>query len=80
MPHLRAVLALGRIAHDSVCDALSASRKQNPFKHGARYDLEKVSLIASYHCSRYNTNTGVLTEGMFDEVVKLAKLVAMPQL
>jgi uracil-DNA glycosylase len=35
-------------------------------------------LIASYHCSRYNTNTGVLTEEMFDSVVKQAKLAAMP--
>ncbi len=80
MPNLRAILALGRIAHDSVCDALCAPRKKSPFKHGARYELEKITLIASYHCSRYNTNTGVLTEAMFDAVVKQAKLAAMPQL
>jgi uracil-DNA glycosylase family 4 len=80
MPHLRAILALGKIAHDSVCDALTVSKTKNPFKHGARYRLDRVTLIASYHCSRYNTNTGVLTEKMFDEAVKLAKLAAMPQL
>ena len=80
MPHLRAILALGKIAHDSACEALAVSKTRNPFKHGARYDLDKVALIASYHCSRYNTNTGVLTAAMFDAVVKQAKLAAMPQL
>jgi uracil-DNA glycosylase len=78
MPHLRAVLALGKIAHDSVCDALGVSKAKSPFKHGAHYQLDRISLIASYHCSRYNTNTGVLTESMFDAVVKRAKLAAMP--
>jgi uracil-DNA glycosylase family 4 len=80
MPHLRAVLALGKIAHDSVCDALGAPKRENPFKHGARYRIVRINLIASYHCSRYNTNTGVLTEAMFDEVVKRAKMAAMPAL
>ena len=80
MPHLRAILALGKIAHDSVCDALAAKKSEHPFKHGAHYDIGKVALVASYHCSRYNTNTGVLTEVMFDDVVKRAKLLAMPAL
>jgi uracil-DNA glycosylase len=80
MPHLRAILALGKIAHDSVCDALAASKRENPFKHGVRYRVGGINLIASYHCSRYNTNTGVLTEPMFDEVVKRAKMAAMPAL
>ncbi len=80
MPHLHAILALGKIAHDSVCDALGAKKSAHPFKHGAAYRLERLTLIASYHCSRYNTNTGVLTEAMFDEVVKCAKLAAMPQM
>jgi uracil-DNA glycosylase family 4 len=77
MPHLRAILALGKIAHDSACKALELKLKDHPFKHGARYEA-KVSLVSSYHCSRYNTNTGVLTEKMFDAVVKEAKLAAMP--
>ncbi|HEY0282419.1 MAG TPA: uracil-DNA glycosylase [Rhizomicrobium sp.] len=80
MPHLRAILALGKIAHDSVCDALGAKKSAHPFKHGVGYRLERATLISSYHCSRYNTNTGVLTEAMFDAVVKQAKLAAMPQM
>jgi len=80
MEHLRAILALGKIAHDSVCDALGAKKSAHPFKHGGVYRLERLTLISSYHCSRYNTNTGVLTEAMFDDVVKRAKLAAMPQM
>jgi uracil-DNA glycosylase family 4 len=78
LPHLRAILALGKIAHDSVCDALGAKKSAHPFRHGAQYDLNSLTLISSYHCSRYNTNTGVLTEAMFDAVVKQAKIAAMP--
>jgi uracil-DNA glycosylase len=77
MAHLHAILALGKIAHDSVCRALYAT---HPFGHGKSYRIGKIHLIASYHCSRYNTNTGVLTAAMFDDVVKRAKLAAMPQL
>ncbi len=77
LPHLRAILALGKIAHDSVCDALAVKKSAHPFKHGAAYDLKPLTLISSYHCSRYNTNTGVLTEAMFDAVVKQAKMAAM---
>jgi|SRR5579871_197626 len=80
LTELRAILALGKIAHDSVCDALAASKKTSPFAHGARYALGRITLIASYHCSRLNTNTGVLTEEMFDLVVKDAKLAAFPAL
>jgi uracil-DNA glycosylase len=77
MAHLHAILALGKIAHDSVCRALYAT---HPFGHGKSYRIGKIHLIASYHCSRYNTNTGVLTAEMFDDVVKRAKLAAMPAL
>ncbi len=80
MPHLRAILALGKIAHDSVLDALAARKSAHPFKHGAQYAIGKIALVASYHCSRYNTNTGVLTEEMFDAAVKRAKIAAMPQI
>ncbi|HXC55480.1 MAG TPA: uracil-DNA glycosylase [Rhizomicrobium sp.] len=77
MAHLRAILALGKIAHDSVCDTLGAKKSKHPFKHGAAYQIGKLALISSYHCSRYNTNTGVLTTQMFDAVVKQAKIAAL---
>ncbi|HEV2562820.1 MAG TPA: uracil-DNA glycosylase [Rhizomicrobium sp.] len=80
MPNLRAILALGKIAHDSVCTALSLKKSAHPFGHGTNYKAGNIALISSYHCSRYNTNTGVLTEKMFDAVVKEAKIAAMPQI
>jgi uracil-DNA glycosylase family 4 len=80
MAHLRAIFALGKIAHDSVCDTLGAQKSKHPFKHGGQYRIGALTLVSSYHCSRYNTNTGVLTETMFDAVVKQAKMAAMPAL
>jgi uracil-DNA glycosylase family 4 len=66
--NLKAVVALGRIAHDSVLSALEARRAAHPFAHGARHDLGPFALFDSYHCSRYNTNTGRLTAEMFQDV------------
>lgn len=65
MKNLRAILALGRIAHDSVVTALAVKKSQAPFSHGAKALLGPIALFDSYHCSRYNTNTGVLTTEMF---------------
>ena len=64
LPQLRVIVALGRIAHESVLRALDVRVAAYPFAHGARHDLAKPrpNLFDSYHCSRYNTNTGVLTE------------------
>jgi uracil-DNA glycosylase family 4 len=76
MPYLRAILALGQIAHNSVLTALKIRKKDFPFGHGARHRTEKLTLLASYHCSRYNTSTGVLTEKMFDDVLAAAKAAA----
>jgi uracil-DNA glycosylase family 4 len=73
LPKVKVILALGKIAHDSVCDALGARKSLHPFKHGVAYDIGKFKLISSYHCSRYNTNTGVLTAQMFEDVVGKAK-------
>ncbi len=70
MPNLRAILALGRVAHESVLSALAAKRSGHPFAHGAKHRLtDRVTLFDSYHCSRYNTNTGVLTPDMFRSVL-----------
>ncbi|PWB57584.1 MAG: uracil-DNA glycosylase [Bradyrhizobiaceae bacterium] len=68
MARLRAIVALGRIAHASVVAALGARQSAAPFAHGAVHDLGGLALFDSYHCSRYNTNTGVLTPEMFRAV------------
>jgi uracil-DNA glycosylase family 4 len=65
-----AYLALGRIAHDQLLVALGQKRSAHPFGHGAEHELSNgTRLFDSYHCSRYNTNTGVLTTEMFEDVV-----------
>jgi len=70
MPGLGAILALGRIAHDSTLAALGAKRSRHPFAHGARHAVRPgLVLFDSYHCSRYNTNTGKLTAEMFRSVL-----------
>jgi uracil-DNA glycosylase family 4 len=76
LPNVKVILALGKIAHDSVCDTLGVRKALHPFKHGVAYDIGKFKLISSYHCSRYNTNTGVLTTKMFEDVVEKAKGLA----
>jgi uracil-DNA glycosylase family 4 len=65
-----AYLVLGRIAHDQLLSTLGERRSKFPFGHGAEHRLTSGRvLFDSYHCSRYNTNTGVLTEAMFEAVV-----------
>ena len=76
MPSLRAILSLGQIAHYSVASTLGLRRKDHPFGHGACTTKGDLALLSSYHCSRYNTNTGVLTIQMFDEVISKAKTAA----
>ena len=68
MKRLRAIVALGRIAHDSVVVAFGTKKSAAPFKHGGTNTLNGLALFSSYHCSRYNTNTGVLTPEMFRAV------------
>lgn len=68
MPNLRAIVALGRIAHETTVRALGGKLSAAPFSHGARSELRGFALFDSYHCSRYNTNTGVLTPEMFRAV------------
>jgi uracil-DNA glycosylase family 4 len=68
MPKLRAIVVLGRIAHETMVKALGAKRSAAVFSHGATVELGPLALFSSYHCSRYNTNTGVLTPEMFRAV------------
>lgn len=71
MPRLSAIVALGRIAHDAVAISLGEKLARIPFGHGARHSVsESLTLFDSYHCSRYNTNTGVLTPDMFRAVFR----------
>ena len=76
MSGLKAILSLGQISHESVASALALKKKDHRFAHGARYNGGKITLLSSYHCSRYNTNTGVLTQAMFDAVMGAAKEAA----
>ena len=71
-PSIKAVLALGRIAHETFLSALDQRRASFAFAHGARHELPgtRLTLFDSYHCSRYNTNTGRLTEEMFHSVFR----------
>jgi len=65
----RAIMALGRIAHDSTLAAFEARKAAFPFAHGAQHKVrEPFVLFDSFHCSRYNTNTGRLTRQMFRDV------------
>jgi len=73
MPNLHAIVTLGRIAHDSTIAALKHRRVLAPFAHGSSHEVGKLRIFASYHCSRYNTNTGVLTPKMFHDVFAAAR-------
>ncbi len=68
MPNLKAVVTLGKIAHDSTLATLGVPASRLKFGHGVSGDIGPVRLFASYHCSRYNTNTGKLTTAMFRNV------------
>lgn len=77
LPHLRAVLALGSIAHESVLRAHDLKASAAKFGHGAETKLPQGrSLVSSYHCSRYNTQTRRLTPEMFETVMARAKALA----
>jgi len=71
-PNLAAIVVLGRIAHDSAVASLGRKKSELPFAHGREHALldtrRPLTLFDSYHCSRYNTNTGVLTPDMFRSV------------
>ena len=72
LAQLRAVVVLGRIAHESLLRTCATRLASAPFSHGAEHEIpcvgSTIRLFDSYHCSRYNTNTGVLTTEMFRAV------------
>lgn len=69
MPRLAVILALGRIAHDAVVRTLGHRLAAHPFRHGAVHRIGDLLVADSYHPSRYNVNTGVLTREMFADVI-----------
>jgi len=73
LPRLACIVTLGRVAHESTVRALGEPVRAHPFAHGAESRAGAVTLIASYHCSRYNTNTGRLTPAMFRAVFEAAR-------
>jgi len=75
MPNLVSMIALGTVAHTAVLKAFDLKLSAFKFAHCAQHDLGLgITLTDSYHCSRYNTNTGRLTEEMFHQVFKTALL------
>ncbi len=75
MPNLKIILTLGSVAHNAVLGVLGYRKAAFKFAHGAVHKLDKhgILMINSYHTSRYNINTGVLTYEMFDEVIRKIK-------
>ena len=74
LPSVRVIIALGRIAHDAMLRAASVRLAAHPFAHGAIHALpDGRFLVDSYHCSRYNTNTGRLTPEMFADTFRTAQ-------
>jgi len=80
MEQLRIVLCLGGLAHGAIMTALAARKSHHPFGHGRFHEIGGLIVANSYHCSRYNTNTGRLTEAMFENVFAEIKrrLAALP--
>ncbi|MGC2084584.1 MAG: uracil-DNA glycosylase [Bradyrhizobium sp.] len=73
MPRLRAIVALGRISHDTLLKVFGLRAVATKFAHGAIHRAGELTIYDSYHCSRYNTNTGVLTTEMFHQVFAKVK-------
>lgn len=75
MKNLKVILCLGLISHKNVLQALGLKQSYVKFTHGAVYDLpyKNIKLADSYHTSRYNINTGVLTYAMFEQIIKNIK-------
>ena len=69
LPKLKTILALGRVAHEAIVATFELKKSTYPFIHGAKHPLPNGTMLTdSYHCSRYNLNTGRLTTEMFESV------------
>ncbi len=81
MARLRIILCLGGLSHAAVLTTLGARKSLYPFRHGAFHEIDGMTVADSYHCSRYNTNTGRLTEAMFEDVFAELRnrLASLPQ-
>ncbi|MFZ2099555.1 MAG: uracil-DNA glycosylase [Oricola sp.] len=77
--NLHTIVTLGKIAHDSTVRALHGRLAAHPFKHCAKTKIHDISIVSSYHCSRYNTNTGVLTPEMFEQVFRTVQALLQRQ-
>lgn len=73
LKELRVIIALGKIAHDATIKALGGKLSNFKFTHAGTHQIGAVTIIDSYHCSRYNTNTRRLTPEMFENVFERAK-------
>ena len=74
MKSLKAIIALGHIAHGSIIEALEMRKADHPFKHGKRHNLDGVALFDSYHCSRRNLSTKILTPSSFMQIFKKVRV------
>lgn len=75
MSNLKIILTLGGVAHNAVLGVLGYKKSLHKFSHGAIHQLKKhnITMINSYHTSRYNINTGRLTTEMFENVIEQIK-------
>ena len=73
LQNLKVLITLGKIAHDATIRALGHKLSANTFGHANVHNIGGLKIIDSYHCSRYNTNTGRLTEEMFEKVFAMAR-------
>jgi uracil-DNA glycosylase len=69
---LTTIICLGKISHDATLRAIGVKPSQYKFSHCAINQIGKFRIIDSYHCSRYNTQTGRLTQQMFEKVFEIA--------
>lgn len=72
LPRLTTLICLGKISHDATIRTLGGKLSAHPFTHAGRHRIGGYDVFDSYHCSRYNTNTGRLTTQMFEDVFEAA--------